>query len=91
MILVVDNYDSSVYGLVQYVAETVALRSRTESWDAVEGAPAEVRRNDEIDAEGIRALDPDGTPAWTGSARRSGRLGPGVHGDRVPHVRGVSR
>ncbi|MFC7155478.1 anthranilate synthase component II [Halomarina halobia] len=45
MILVVDNYDSFAYNLVQYVGvhdEVV------------------VRRNDAIDAAGIRALDPDG-------------------------------
>lgn len=44
-VLVVDNYDSFVYNLVQYV-----------------GTHAEVivRRNDEIDTEGIRALDPNG-------------------------------
>ncbi|RQG96387.1 anthranilate synthase component II [Natrarchaeobius chitinivorans] len=46
MILVVDNYDSFVYILVQYVgefAEDVA-----------------VRRNDEITVEEIRTLEPDG-------------------------------
>lgn len=45
MILVVDNYDSFAYNLVQYV-----------------GVHREVcvRRNDAIDIEGIRALDPDG-------------------------------
>jgi anthranilate synthase component 2 len=44
-VLVVDNYDSFVYNLVQYV-----------------GTHAEVlvRRNDEIDVEGIERLDPDG-------------------------------
>jgi anthranilate synthase component 2 len=43
-VLVVDSYDSFVYNLVQYV-----------------GTHAEVvvRRNDEIDIDGIRELDPD--------------------------------
>jgi anthranilate synthase component 2 len=45
-VLVVDNYDSFAYNLVQYVGE-------------VAGAVA-VRRNDAVDVEGIRALDPDG-------------------------------
>jgi anthranilate synthase component 2 len=45
-ILVIDNYDSFAYNLVQYLgefAETVT-----------------VRRNDQIDTDGIAALDPDG-------------------------------
>ena len=43
-VLVVDSYDSFVYNLVQYV-----------------GTHAEVvvRRNDEIDIDGMRELDPD--------------------------------
>ena len=45
-ILVVDNYDSFVYNLVQYVGR-------------VAGEVA-VRRNDAVDLDGIRALDPDG-------------------------------
>jgi anthranilate synthase component 2 len=46
MILVVDNYDSFAYNLVQYVG-TVA--------DEVL-----VRRNDAVDPAGVRDLDPDG-------------------------------
>jgi len=45
-VLVVDNYDSFAYNLVQYVGEAA-------------GAVA-VRRNDAVDLDGIRALDPDG-------------------------------
>jgi anthranilate synthase component 2 len=45
MILVVDNYDSFAYNLVQYVGEF---------------AEVTVRRNDAIDVAGIRDLDPDG-------------------------------
>ncbi|MFB6091080.1 MAG: aminodeoxychorismate/anthranilate synthase component II [Halobellus sp.] len=45
MILIVDNYDSFAYNLVQYVGEFE---------DVV------VRRNDAVDAADIRELDPDG-------------------------------
>ena len=45
-ILVVDNYDSFAYNLVQYVG-------------AVAGAVT-VRRNDAVDLAAVRALDPDG-------------------------------
>ncbi len=45
-ILVVDNYDSFAYNLVQYAGEFAGRVT--------------VRRNDEIDLAGIRALDPDG-------------------------------
>ncbi|UUZ82158.1 aminodeoxychorismate/anthranilate synthase component II [Paenibacillus sp. P26] len=45
MILVIDNYDSFTYNLVQYLGEL--------------GEKVEVRRNDEIDLAGIEALKPD--------------------------------
>ncbi|RAU95936.1 aminodeoxychorismate/anthranilate synthase component II [Paenibacillus sp. YN15] len=45
MILVIDNYDSFTYNLVQYLGEL--------------GKEVQVRRNDEIDLEGIAALKPD--------------------------------
>jgi anthranilate synthase/aminodeoxychorismate synthase-like glutamine amidotransferase len=44
MILVIDNYDSFTYNLVQYLGEL--------------GADIIVRRNDEIDIDGIRKLSP---------------------------------
>ncbi len=46
MILVVDNYDSFTYNLVQYLGEL--------------GARVEVLRNDEATAEAVRSLDPQG-------------------------------
>jgi para-aminobenzoate synthetase component 2 len=45
MILVIDNYDSFTYNLVQYLGEL--------------GQQVEVRRNDEIDLAGIEAMKPD--------------------------------
>ncbi|MFB9324331.1 aminodeoxychorismate/anthranilate synthase component II [Paenibacillus aurantiacus] len=45
MILVIDNYDSFTYNLVQYLGEL--------------GQDILVKRNDEIDLEGIAALAPD--------------------------------
>ena len=46
MILVVDNYDSFTYNLVQYLGQA--------------GAETRVVRNDEITPEDVRALRPDG-------------------------------
>jgi anthranilate synthase/aminodeoxychorismate synthase-like glutamine amidotransferase len=62
-VLVIDNYDSFVFNLVQYLGEL--------------GADPVVHRNDEIDLAGIEALDPDailvspgpGTPADAGVSR----------------------
>ena len=45
MILVIDNYDSFTYNLVQYLGEL--------------GAAVEVRRNDEVTVDEIGALRPD--------------------------------
>ena len=45
MVLVIDNYDSFTYNLVQYLGEL--------------GAQIEVRRNDETSVEAIRALAPE--------------------------------
>ena len=45
MILVIDNYDSFTYNLVQYLGEL--------------GAQLEVRRNDEITVEEIEAMKPE--------------------------------
>jgi len=44
-VLVIDNYDSFVYNLVQYLGEL--------------GAEPVVVRNDELDLEGLTALEPD--------------------------------
>ena len=45
MVVVVDNYDSFTYNLVQYLGEL--------------GAEVTVKRNDKIDIAGVRALHPD--------------------------------
>jgi len=46
MILMIDNYDSFTFNLVQYLGEL--------------GADVAVHRNDQIDVEGVRRLAPDG-------------------------------
>ena len=61
MILIVDNYDSFAYNLVQYVGDVVTSPGpATRSRDVGEFDEVIVRRNDAIDVAGIRALDPDG-------------------------------
>ncbi len=45
MLLMIDNYDSFTFNLVQYLGEL--------------GSRVEVRRNDKIDVEGVRALSPE--------------------------------
>ncbi len=73
MILVIDNYDSFTYNLVQYLGEL--------------GAVLKVVRNDELDVDGIAALTPDrvvispgpGTPDQAGvSIEVIRRLGPRI-------------
>jgi anthranilate synthase/aminodeoxychorismate synthase-like glutamine amidotransferase len=54
-ILVVDNYDSFVYNLVQYVGQL--------------GAEPVVVRNDAIDVDGVSALSPDGILISPGPGR----------------------
>ena len=54
-ILVLDNYDSFVYNLVQYLGEL--------------GADPVVYRHDAIDLDGVRALGPDGVVISPGPGR----------------------
>ncbi len=81
-ILVVDNYDSFVYNLVQYLGEL--------------GASVIVRRNDDIEASAIDGLDVAGvliSPRTRSSTRRGQR--PRDHSyvcrDWRPAPRGVPR
>jgi anthranilate synthase/aminodeoxychorismate synthase-like glutamine amidotransferase len=57
-VVVIDNYDSFVYNLVQYLGEL--------------GADPVVLRNDTTDVEGLRALGPAGLVVSPGPGRPSG-------------------
>lgn len=73
MILVIDNYDSFTYNLVQYMGEL--------------GADLDVRRNDEVTIDEVRALAPEkivispgpGTPSEAGiTVELIRELGPSI-------------
>ncbi|CCQ34368.1 Anthranilate synthase component II protein [Halorhabdus tiamatea SARL4B] len=76
-ILVVDNYDSFAYNLVQYVGTALSSGVSPHLRPADPREAVVVRRNDEIDAAGIRDLDPagivvspgPGTPADAGVSK----------------------
>lgn len=61
MILVIDNYDSFTYNLVQYLGELAA--------DFPVASEIKVFRNDKITLDEIRALNPDGVVISPGPGR----------------------
>ncbi|ACK66292.1 glutamine amidotransferase of anthranilate synthase [Rippkaea orientalis PCC 8801] len=61
MILVIDNYDSFTYNLVQYLGEL--------GTDLTVASDIQVYRNDQIDLEKIRYLKPDGVVISPGPGR----------------------
>ncbi|MBE9128664.1 MULTISPECIES: anthranilate synthase component II [unclassified Coleofasciculus] len=61
MILVIDNYDSFTYNLVQYLGELGA--------ELPTASDIQVYRNDKIDVEQIRQLQPDGVVISPGPGR----------------------
>ncbi|CAM3100076.1 aminodeoxychorismate/anthranilate synthase component II [Paenibacillus sediminis] len=72
MILVIDNYDSFTYNLVQYLGEL--------------GEEVVVRRNDEIDIEGIKGLSPDHILISPGPRSPSEA---GITLDVIKHFKGI--
>ncbi len=70
MILVLDNYDSFTYNLVQYLGEL--------------GADPEVRRNDQVTVDQVRAMRPEAVVISPGPGT------PGTAGISVPLVRALA-
>jgi anthranilate synthase component 2 len=65
-VLVVDNYDSFAYNLVQYVGEVVT----SGDWPGVGGdGEVAVRRNDAVDLADVDDLDPDAVVVSPGPGR----------------------